>query len=60
MNAPAAQVEVDELLDFAAQRLPSKDRPSTITIAARLPLSPVGKVLRRTVREDCRKRFGSS
>jgi acyl-CoA synthetase (AMP-forming)/AMP-acid ligase II len=55
MNAPAAQVEADELLDFAAQRLPSKDRPSTITIAARLPLSPVGKVLRRTVREDCRK-----
>jgi fatty-acyl-CoA synthase len=53
-------VEVDELLDFVAERLPSNDRPSTINIAAQLPLSPVGKVLRRAVREDCRKRFGSS
>jgi len=42
MNALVGQVEVDELLDFVAQ----------------LPLNPVDKVLRRTVREDCRKRFG--
>ena len=52
------EVEVDELLAFAAERLPANDRPSTISIAPQLPLSPVGKVLRRTVREDCRKRVG--
>ena len=54
------EVEVDELLAFAADRLPANDRPKTISIAPQLPLSPVGKVLRRTVREDCRKRFSSA
>jgi acyl-CoA synthetase (AMP-forming)/AMP-acid ligase II len=53
-------VEVDELLAFAADRLSANDRPSTISIAPQLPLSPVGKVLRRTVRADCRKRFSSN
>jgi len=54
------EVGVDELLEFAAQRLPTNDRPRTISIAPQLPLSPVGKVLRRAVREECRKRVGSA
>ena len=51
------EVEAQELLSFAAQRLPVNDRPASIGIAEMLPLSPVGKVLRRTVREHCRNRI---
>jgi len=54
------EVHMDELLAFAAERLSNNDIPSTINITAALPLSPVGKVLRRNVREDCRHRFGAS
>jgi acyl-CoA synthetase (AMP-forming)/AMP-acid ligase II len=54
------QVSEEELLTFAADRLPANDRPRSVSIAAQLPLSPVGKVLRRVVREDCRKRYGAA
>ncbi len=50
------KVDADELLSFAAQRLDPHNHPSTLGISQQLPLSPVGKVLRRAVREDCRKR----
>ena len=50
------KVGEDELLAFAADRLSANDRPSSIRISPSLPLSPVGKVLRREVRETCRAR----
>lgn len=40
-----------ELIDHVKARLGSYKAPKTITFAAALPLSPVGKVLRREVRE---------
>ncbi len=50
----------EELLAFAADRLPATDRPRSVSITPQLPLSPVGKVLRRVVREDCRKRYAAA
>jgi fatty-acyl-CoA synthase len=47
---PGASVTPDELIAFAKQRLNYK-APKTVTIVAELPLSSVGKVLRRKVRE---------
>jgi acyl-CoA synthetase (AMP-forming)/AMP-acid ligase II len=46
-------VEVSELLDFLAERLPTNDVPRTINFATSIPMSPVGKVLRRAVRDAC-------
>jgi fatty-acyl-CoA synthase len=43
--------EVDVLIDFAKARLGSYKAPKTITFVDELPLSPVGKVLRRQVKE---------
>lgn len=40
-----------DLIDHVKARLGSYKAPKTITFAASLPLSPVGKVLRREVRE---------
>jgi acyl-CoA synthetase (AMP-forming)/AMP-acid ligase II len=51
-----AAVDVEELRQFLGPRLSDNDMPRTISIAASLPLTPVGKVLRRTVRETCRGR----
>ncbi len=51
-------VEVDELRDFLAGQLSGNNLPRTIAIAAALPLTPVGKVLRRVVRETCRQKAG--
>jgi acyl-CoA synthetase (AMP-forming)/AMP-acid ligase II len=55
---PGESVEVEELFGFLAGRLPDRDMPRTIAIASALPLTPVGKVLRRTVRDACRERVG--
>ena len=46
-------VDANELLAFLAERLPSNDVPRTINFAASIPMSPVGKVLRRAVRDAC-------
>jgi acyl-CoA synthetase (AMP-forming)/AMP-acid ligase II len=51
-------VAIEELQEFLARRLSDNDTPRTIAIAPALPLSPVGKVLRRTVREACRDKAG--
>ena len=49
-------IDLDELREFLAERLVAEDRPASISIASELPLSPVGKVLRRVVRNACRER----
>jgi len=49
-------VDVDELLRFLRPRLPDNDLPRTIGFASSLPMTPVGKVLRRSLRETCRER----
>ncbi len=41
----------DDLIDHAKRRLGSYKAPKTVTFVAELPLSPVGKVLRRQVRQ---------
>jgi len=51
-----ASIDLDELRKFVGERLMPNDRPATFNIAVELPLSPVGKVLRRTVRSICRDR----
>jgi acyl-CoA synthetase (AMP-forming)/AMP-acid ligase II len=53
-------VDLDELREFVAERLDANDRPTSTSIALEIPLSPVGKVLRRTVRHICRKRTAGS
>jgi acyl-CoA synthetase (AMP-forming)/AMP-acid ligase II len=55
-----ATIDLDELRKFVGQRLTANDRPTTFNIAVELPLSPVGKVLRRTVRSICRDRTTGS
>ena len=51
-------VEVEALRRFLSARLGDEEVPRTIGIATSLPLTPVGKVLRRTVREACRDKAG--
>jgi acyl-CoA synthetase (AMP-forming)/AMP-acid ligase II len=43
-----------------AERLVANNRPASMNIASELPLSPVGKVLRRVVRSVCRERVAGS
>ena len=52
-------VAVAELREFIAVRLPASNLPRTINFVASLPMSAVGKVLRRSVREACRQRAGN-
>ena len=51
------QVESEELRAFVANRLADYNVPRTINFTSELPLSPVGKVLRRVVRQTCRENF---
>jgi acyl-CoA synthetase (AMP-forming)/AMP-acid ligase II len=53
-------VDLDELREFVAERLDANDRPASTSVASEIPLSPVGKVLRRVVRNDCRGRMSGS
>ena len=53
-------VGVDELRHFLIGRVSDVNIPRTIGIAASLPLTPVGKVLRRVVREACVRKAGSN
>ena len=55
-----ANVDIDDLRDFLAERLGTHNMPRTMNIAQAIPLSPVGKVLRRVVRETCRQNFAGS
>ena len=55
-----ATIDLDELRKFLAARLVANNRPATLSIAAELPLSPVGKVLRRVVRSACREKADRS
>jgi acyl-CoA synthetase (AMP-forming)/AMP-acid ligase II len=55
---PGESVAVEELQAFVAARLTGEDLPTTIGIASSLPLTPVGKVMRRVVREACNQRAG--
>jgi len=48
-------IDLHELGQFLAGRLDANERPASINIASELPLSPVGKVLRRVVRSACRE-----
>ena len=52
-------VGIEELRAFLAARLSDNDMPVTISFATSLPISPVGKVLRRAVREAWLKRRGT-
>ena len=55
-----ADVVVEDLRQFLKERLAPHNIPRTINFAQALPLSPVGKVLRRVVRETSRQQFESS
>ena len=46
-----AQVSTDELIAHVKSRIGSYKAPKSIVIVSELPLSVVGKVLRRVVRE---------
>jgi acyl-CoA synthetase (AMP-forming)/AMP-acid ligase II len=49
-------VAVEELRDFLSAHVAENDVPLTISFAPSLPLTPVGKVLRRAVREACERK----
>ncbi|WP_157762223.1 non-ribosomal peptide synthetase [Nocardia yamanashiensis] len=50
VHAPGgAAIEVDELTDLAARRLPAHMVPAVITVLDRIPLTPVGKLDRRAL-----------
>jgi fatty-acyl-CoA synthase len=51
-------MEAEELRQFLAGRVAANYLPRTISFAASLPISAVGKILRRAVRETCRQRLG--
>ena len=51
-------VDAEALRQFLSARLADDEVPRSIGIATSLPLTPVGKVLRRTVREACRNKAG--
>ena len=53
-------VALEELRLFLEARLAPHDMPRTIDLRDALPLTPVGKVLRRTVRESCREKKARS
>jgi acyl-coenzyme A synthetase/AMP-(fatty) acid ligase len=55
----AADVVVEDLRHFLEERLAPHNIPSTINFTTALPLSPVGKVLRRVVRDTSRQKFES-
>ncbi len=46
-------VDIKELRSYLAEKLPKSNVPRTIKLATAIPMSPVGKVLRRVVREAC-------
>jgi acyl-CoA synthetase (AMP-forming)/AMP-acid ligase II len=50
-----ATLSADELAAYLRDRLFGSNMPKTIRIADTLPMSAVGKVLRRAVRDACRK-----
>lgn len=50
-------VSLEELHAYVAARLPENKRPRTIAIADEIPMTPVGKVLRRRVREMCSVKY---
>lgn len=54
-----ADVVAEDLRRFLEDRLAAHNIPRTINFAQALPLSPVGKVLRRVVREKSRQQFES-
>jgi acyl-CoA synthetase (AMP-forming)/AMP-acid ligase II len=47
----------DELRAFLHDKLAAADIPQTIGFAPDIAMSPVGKVLRRQVRDACRERL---
>ena len=51
---PGESLDATQLRAFLEPRLQSAQLPQTIDIVTELPLSPVGKVLRRVVRESRR------
>ena len=51
MLCEGSSVAADELIEFVKARLGSYKAPKSIKFVANLPLSPVGKVLRRRVKE---------
>jgi acyl-CoA synthetase (AMP-forming)/AMP-acid ligase II len=55
-----ADTVAEDLRHFLEQRLAPHNIPRTINFAPALPLSPVGKVLRRVVRETSRQTFETS
>jgi len=57
---PGESLDVEELRAFLAERLRGHPLPRTISITNALPPSPVGKVLRRKVRDACRDKAGAN
>ncbi|WP_166969136.1 long-chain-fatty-acid--CoA ligase [Brevibacterium atlanticum] len=49
---PGEDVELEELREFAAERIARYKLPKSLQLIDALPLSPAGKVLKRALRED--------
>jgi long-chain acyl-CoA synthetase len=55
VKAPGQDTSEDELLSFASERLAKYKRPKEIRFVPSLPKSPIGKVLKRDLREQLSK-----
>jgi len=60
VKSDATNVSVDELQRWCRERLASYERPSSLEFRDMLPTSKVGKLLRREIRDEERRRRGIS
>ena len=56
---PNAQVTEEEILGFCKERMAGYKRPRSVHFRDALPMSAVGKVLRRVLREEERRKHSS-
>ncbi|MBI4775268.1 MAG: long-chain fatty acid--CoA ligase [Deltaproteobacteria bacterium] len=57
---PGAQATEEEIIGFCRERMAGYKRPRSIEFRDALPMSTVGKVLRRVLRDEERKKHGAA
>jgi len=54
IHAAGSSPDADQLREFCAERIARYKAPRTVEVVDELPLSAVGKILKRTLREQYR------
>ena len=52
VSKPGHEVEEDDVIEYCRQRLASFKKPESVVVIAELPRSPMGKVLKRILKEE--------